>query len=262
MTSASPIIIVARATSSVVAPFLGKTGTADGRALETICASTGIVRLSSARTRLASNWARRRSSSARFDLASASRLLSRASSGPALTMRDLMSATLAWMASSRRAATLASLSRPSTIFATSAPIWPLSPLRSAVSWRMRGCPGRRVADSSEICRSTRTRLCTRLWISGDFWISASVSALPSSCISRAWAARASASLRVALTRNSSALRSASCCSFSPVACGPPLKIFASPRNASTAASAAAASSASRAILGSRAFCTSSVSVRL
>ena len=58
-------------------------------------------------------------------------------------------------------------SMPSTILPTSLLIWRCRPSRSARSWRMRGCAGSSVADSSESCRSTRTRCCTRFWMSGE-----------------------------------------------------------------------------------------------
>ena len=100
---------------------------------------------------------------------------------------------------------------------------------------MRGCAGSSVADSSDTCRSRRTRCCTRFWMSGDFCTSGSDSELPARTISRTDAARASASLRAAWARDSSAVRSPSCCWLSPVSLGPPLKMLAWPRKRSISA---------------------------
>ena len=119
-----------------------------------------------------------RSNSARLDLARLSSARSLTSSPPALTTRFLASSMRRPMPSSRRAAVLASRSRPSTIFSTSALICRLSPASSALSCFMRGCAGNSVAESSAIWRSTRTRCSTMRGTSADFCTSGSVSPLP------------------------------------------------------------------------------------
>ena len=249
------------AMSAAYCSGLGKLGTLVGRASETICASIGTARRSALR-RLASKRACRRSSSARFDLAVASSWRSCTSSSPVPTTCFFICSRLWRTDASREAAIDALFSMPSTILPTSLLICRCRPSRSARNCRMRGCAGSSVADSSESWRSTRTRCCTRFWISGERCTSGSDSEVPVRTISRTDWARASASLRAACARVSSEVMSPSCCWLRPVLLGPPLKMLACPRKCSTAASASATSFSSLSIFGCSAFCTSSVCVRL
>ena len=234
--------------SSVIMPTFGQAFSLEGLARETICTSTGTVRASLV-VRAASSCVCSRSNSARLDLARLSSARTFTSSPPELTTRLLASSRRRRTPSSRMAETFASRSSPSTILSTSARICRLRPARSALSCFMRGCAGSSVADSSAICRSTRTRCSTRRGTSCDFCTSGKVSPAPRAAISRASLARASVSARTVAILVSSAFSSDSCCSLRPVLSRPPSKMLDWPRKRVTSASASATSSASFLICG-------------